>query len=93
MRPEITKVEAIEKYMLHVTFSDGVNGNLDLADCAGIGVFKSWDEADNFFKVFVSPESGAITWPDEIDIDTYNAYCKIRGISPEEYFKQKKVHA
>lgn len=93
MRPKIEKVEALSKYKLHVKFQDGVQGVLDLSDCAGKGVFSSWDEDDNFFTVFISSESGAITWPGEIDIDTYNAYCIIKGISPEDYFQQKEAHA
>ena len=31
--------------------------------------------------------------PGEIDIDTYNAYCIIKGISPEDYFQKKEEHA
>lgn len=93
MRPEITKVTAIEKYKLFVRFDDGVEGILDLGDVAGKGVFSSWDVKNNFFEVYIGPESKAITWPDEIDIDTYNAYCIIKGISPEDYFTQKEQHA
>lgn len=93
MRPKIESVEALSKYKLHVVFKDGVKGVLDLWDCAGKGVFKSWDDNENFFNVFISPESGAITWPNEIDIDTYNAYCTIKGISPEQYFEQTETHA
>ncbi len=83
----------MEKYKLFVQFDDGTEGLLELDDCAGKGVFLSWDENDNFFNVFISPESGAITWPGEIDIDTYNAYCTIKGITPEEYFTKRKAYA
>lgn len=93
MRPKISAVEATEKYKLNIRFHDGVAGELDLSDCAGVGVFKNWDENENFFKVFINPENGAITWPNEIDIDTYNAYCTIKGISPEQLFMKQPSHA
>lgn len=93
MKPKIEKVVATEKYKLLVHFDDGTHGILDLHYLAGKGVFKQWDDDDSFFKVYISVESGAITWPNEIDIDTYNAYCKIKGISPAEYFQSKQKHA
>ena len=88
-----TSVKALEKYKIHVAFNDGTQGVYDLNECAGRGVFKSWDEEDNFFKVFISEESGAITWPGEIDIDTLNAYLIINNISPEKYSLSQKKYA
>jgi hypothetical protein len=90
MRIRPISVKAVEKYKIFIQFNDGTEGVYNLQNCAGKGVFKTWEEDDNFFKVFISSESGAITWPNEIDIDTYNAYCIIRGISPEEFFKLSK---
>lgn len=93
MKPQIEKIEAIERYKLFLRFADDTEGILDLSHLAGKGVFKAWDKDDLFFKVFVSTESGTVTWPGEIDIDIYNAYCKIKGITPEQYFRKKEVHA
>ena len=86
MRIKPVFVKAIEKYKIFIRFNDETEGVYDLSNCAGKGVFKTWEEDDNFFKVFISNESKAITWPHEIDIDTYNAYCTIKGISPAEFF-------
>lgn len=85
MRPTVTEVFAKEKYVIHVTFADGTSGNYDLSHLAGKGVFKAWDEDDNFFKVFTSDQSGAITWPGELDIDTITIYCSIREIGVDQY--------
>jgi hypothetical protein len=93
MRIKILSVKALEKYKLFIQFNEGSEGVLDLEELSGKGVFKSWDEDDNFSKVFIRDESGAITWPDEIDIDTLNAYFTIKNIDPEEYFKGEKKHA
>ena len=89
---QVTSVNALDKYKIQVAFNDGTRGVYDLGDCAGKGVFKSWEEDDNFSKVFINKENGAITWPGEIDIDTLNAYLIINNISPEQYFQSQKKH-
>lgn len=91
--PKIISVEAIDKFKLKIIFNDGVEGIYDVSDLAGNGVFKVWQDRDIFFKVFINKESGAISWPGEIDIDTLNAYCTITGISPKQYFQNKMEHA
>ena len=83
LSPKIKSIKAIEKYKLNIHFQDGISGVYDVSNLAGKGVFKIWDTVNNFFEVFVNPESGAISWPGEIDIDTINVYCQISGISPE----------
>lgn len=50
----------------------------DLSHLAGKGIFKYWDRNENFFKVFVSKESGAISWNNEIDLDTINIFYAIK---------------
>lgn len=89
--PEIVSLKAIEKYKLDIKFADGVRGIYNLASLAGEGVFKAWDEGNNFYEVSVDKKTGAITWPQNLDIDTLNVYCKIRGISPEEYLSHRSA--
>lgn len=90
--PKAISVKAIEKYKIQVAFDDGLTGLLDLHHFAGKGVFKIWDEGDNFNKVFIS-DDGDITWPGELDIDTINAYCNIKGITPDEFFTSLQEYA
>ena len=89
---KIISVKAIEKYKLHVLFDDGTEGVYDAGHLAGKGVFKVWDIDKNFEKVFISPDSGAITWLGEMDIDTINVYCTIKGI-PSDQFWNNQQHA
>jgi hypothetical protein len=93
LNPKIISVEPLEKYKIKVVFADGILGIYDVSDLAGKGVFKAWDVDDNFFKVYISKESGAISWPGEIDIDTLNAYCTIKGIAPDKYLNNKMSYA
>lgn len=83
--PRITSVKALEKYRVRVQFDDDINGVLDLSELSGKDAFKQWDEDDNFDKVFIDPESGAITWPGNLDIDTLTAWLQLKGMSYEQY--------
>lgn len=93
MRILVDSVRPLKKYQLLVRFNDGKEGIVDLSHLAGEGVFKSCDEEDYFSKVFISEESKAITWPGEIDIDTYNVYSSITGLHPKEFLNQQKQDA
>ncbi len=90
--PRVKAVTALEKYLVHVVFTDGTEGNYNLSHLAGKGVFKNWDLNNNFYNVFVNEESGAISWPEELDIDTINMYCSIKGINVDSYLT-KEQHA
>lgn len=91
--PKIINVKAIEKYCIQVEFNDGTKGVYDLTHLAGKGVFKQWDDDNNFFKLFIDTESGAISWPGEIDVDTLHIYCSIKGISADKYMLHLADHA
>ena len=91
--PVIVAVKAIDKYKLNVQFDDGIEGTYDVSHLAGKGIFKSWDIDDNFFKVGIHEESGAISWPGELDLDSLNIYCIIKGVTPENIFHNSVTHA
>ena len=91
--PKITSVTAIGKYKLYVRFSDGSEGEYDVSHLAGKGVFKSWDTDNNFSKVSINTESGAINWPGDLDIDTISVYCKIKDLDVDAYLSSKQQHA
>ena len=83
--PKVISVKAIGKYKIQVHFNDNTQGDYDISHLAGKGIFKLWDADNNFSRVFINKESGAISWPGEIDLDTLNIYCKIKGISVDKY--------
>ena len=69
MRHRLVAAEARESYRLWVRFDDGLEGEVDLSDVAGKGVFRRWtaDPAE-FACVTVDAESGAPTWPGGLDV-------------------------
>ncbi len=91
--PTILSVIAKVKYKIFVKFNDRTEGTYDLSQLAGKGVFKVWDEDEIFFQVYINPESGAITWPGELDIDIITVYCAIKNIAVDEYLKTKTDYA
>jgi hypothetical protein len=49
MRHRIVQIEARENFRLYVRFDDGVQGEADLSDVAGRGVFRRWAEHPHEF--------------------------------------------
>ena len=76
-------VKPLSEYKLWLEYSDGISGEVDLSHLAGKGVFRYWDEYENFEQVHIG-ESGEIAWSDEIDLCPDALYMKIAGKTAEE---------
>ena len=74
---EIVAVQPLEKYRIRVRFEDGTEGEVDLSDLVGKGVFAAWTEDGNFEQVFVDPESRTVAWPGGIDLCPVTLYRDI----------------
>jgi len=75
------EVKALTRYKIWVKFEDGVSGEVDLSDSAGKGIFKFWNEGDNFEKVFINKETGGIAWNNELEICPDTVYEQIKSES------------
>jgi len=64
----IVEVKPLDDYRLRIRFSDGVEGEVDLSDLVGNGVFAAWSDPAEFRKVFVDPETHTVAWPGGIDL-------------------------
>jgi hypothetical protein len=77
------KVSALPGHKIHVEYTNGVTGVIDLSDSVGQGVFAPLvDEA--FFKQVHVGDHGQIAWSDEIEICPDAAYLEITGKRPRE---------
>ena len=76
-------VEARGKYRIWLKYSDGVEGEVDLSDCAGKGVFKAWDEPGVFESVHLD-EYDAVQWTKDLDMCPDALYMNLTGKTPEE---------
>ncbi len=82
---KIIRAQPLENYKLHLTFSDGVVGEVDLSHLAGKGVFEHWNQYANFRNVAVI-NGRWLAWSDEIDLDADSLYLRLTGKKPEDLF-------
>ncbi len=80
----ITKVEPRERYRLWIHFEDGAEGEVDLSDIAGKGVFSRWTDSDEFFRVRIDEESGTLVWPGGLDVAPDRLYVDVVGEEVDE---------
>jgi hypothetical protein len=89
------EVKALPDYKIWIKYPDGAAGEVDLSHLAGRGVFKFWDDYQNFQTVYIA-DDGAITWNDQVDLCPDSIYLRLTGKSPEEIFpnlQSEKVDA
>jgi hypothetical protein len=72
-------------YRVRLAFDDGVAGEVDLADYAGVGVFQAWRKPGVFKKLTVT-KTGALAWPGDLDLCADALYLRVTGKRPEELF-------
>ncbi len=67
--PHVTAVRHVRDYLLELSFSDGVVGQIDFQPwIAGHGgVFAPLQDIDFFRQVRVDHEVGTIVWPNDVD--------------------------
>src|SRR6266404_212239 len=78
-------VQALPNYRIHIRYSDGAEGEVDLSEFAGKGVFAAWNDPDFFRRVEIGPYR-QIRWSDDVELCPDAVYLKLTGKTPEEYF-------
>lgn len=79
------QVEPLSGHKIWIRYSDGAEGEVDLSDLAGRGVFQLWDRPGEFEKVHIGP-GNAISWTDQVELCPDSVYLKLTGKSPEDIF-------
>lgn len=67
----IIACKAKQNYVLWIKFADGIEGEVNLGDLVGKGVFNSWKSKEFFENVTIDPISKTVAWGDEIDLDPF----------------------
>jgi hypothetical protein len=65
--PRVTQVSVLPPYGLRLTFADGVQRDVDLADELWGPVFEPLRDPDFFAQVTV--DHGTVVWPNGVDLD------------------------
>jgi hypothetical protein len=73
-------VKALPNFRIWLRYSDGVEGEVDLSDLAGRGVFAAWSD-DAFFRSVRLGSHGAIEWGPDLDICPDSMYLRLTGKS------------
>lgn len=81
----ITDVRVLNGYRIWLRFADGVEGDVDLSDLAGRGVFSAWSDRLFFESARIST-SGALEWGSNLDLCPDSLYLRLTGKTPEEIF-------
>jgi Protein of unknown function (DUF2442) len=81
MLHKIVAAKALPNYRLWVSFQDSVEGEVDLSDLVGKGVFRSWEDPLEFAKVFVDHGTATVAWPGGLDLAPDALYRDIAGVS------------
>ena len=77
---DVVEVQARANFRVWVRFEDGAEGEVDLSDLVGKGVFKRWaDNPSEFSQVSVDEESGTIVWPGGLDVAPDRLYSDVVG--------------
>ena len=77
-------VEPREGFRIWVRYEDGAEGEIDLSDVAGKGVFKAWEDREYFEGVHVSHHR-SIAWDNELELCPDALYMDLTGMSWDEY--------
>ena len=79
---KVTKVERLGDYRLRLTFSDGIVGDIDLADELWGEMFEPLRDVAQFDSVRVDPELGTLVWPNGADLDPEGLHDAVRPVQP-----------
>lgn len=73
-----------EGFRIWIKFRDCEQGEIDLSDVAGRGVFTAWDDRSYFERVHIS-EYRSIASDDELELCPDALYMELTGISWEDF--------
>lgn len=87
---KILEAKAKPGHRLWLRFADGVEGEVDLTNLAGKGVFKAWEDPEVFANVSVE-RGRSVAWGEGIDLRADSLYLEITGKKPAEVFEKPRA--
>jgi Protein of unknown function (DUF2442) len=83
--PKPTDVKPLPNHRIWLRYDDGTEGEVDLSDLAGQGVFEPWNDPA-FFNTVHLGSHGAIEWSPDLDLCPDAMYIRLTGKSVAEVF-------
>jgi hypothetical protein len=78
LTPEITVVTVVDHGVLHLTFADGLSGEVEVLARMRGPVFERARTPDGFAVAALDPESGTVAWPGGADLAPDTLYERVR---------------
>jgi len=72
--PSVEECRAESGYSLWLVFDDGLEGRVYLGDLVGLNYFSAWRDPEQFLRVSVDPDTGAVQWDSGIALDSQALY-------------------
>lgn len=93
MLKDIIAVIPLKDHTLQITFEDGLEGTIDIAQLIPFnGIFAPLKELQFFQQVTVSPELGTICWPNGADLDPDVLYASLTHQVLEPFIAETAEH-
>lgn len=89
---KVIRAQPLPSYRLLLRFEDGVEGEVDLSDLVGRGVFKAWNDIRRFEDVSIG-EGGELRWRNDLDLCPDALYMKVTGASAADLFPSLRATA
>jgi hypothetical protein len=78
MIPRVVEASYIGEYRIHIRFSDGAEGDVDLAEELYGEIFEPLRDVATFKKFQIHPEFRTLCWPNGADLAPEFLYEKVR---------------
>jgi hypothetical protein len=78
MTPRIVEASYVRDYVLHLRFSDGLEGDVDLGTELSGEIFEPLRDPAAFRQFRVRRDLGTVTWPNGADFAPEFLYEKVR---------------
>jgi hypothetical protein len=88
--PRPTSVKALPNRRIWLRYDDGIEGEVDLSDLVGHGVFEPLNSATVFNTVHLGSH-GAIEWSPGLDLCPDAMYLRLTGKAVEEVFPKIRL--
>ena len=76
MEPDVIHIQVLPNWALEVEFADGTSGRVQFQQSHFTGVFEPLSDPEIFNRVHL--ESGAVTWPGNVDLAPDAMYQAIK---------------
>ena len=78
MIPRVEEAHCVQDFTIHVRFSDGTEGDVDLSEELHGEVFEPLRDHDLFGRFTVHPEFHTLSWPNGADLAPEFLYEKVQ---------------